>query len=716
MRDRPRPGRVRRAVRRAASSLGEGSVPSSEQRGLLDLAVLSGVYAFLVSLFTPSLMLSDTTVTGGDMAAHIYTPWYLRHHLLPDGLLAGWSPGWYAGFPMLHFYFPLVATAQALMSFVMPYEVAFKLGTVLGTFFLPVAAYLMCRLLRLPWPIASSLVGEYSYALSLGLCLVFLGLGYRLAVDQHPSLTASIVLTLAVLSHLVTVMIVVAFTPFLVALAIRRVGARAALARFGVVYGLAFALTAFWSIPFVVRLPYTTNLNWVQREGWNFLVPRELWLYLLGAAAGCVLLVLKRDVRLLLLAGPAVLGVAAYFVVPNGHIYNERYTPFWFIGVVLSCASFVGIALRVAAALANAKRSAFLCAAAVVALLVGQIVWLRHDRPHTFVDEWVQGNYGGYESLPDFPTFERLVGALAELPRGRVLWESSPELERFGSTAALMSLPYFSGQPSMEGIHFESSPTTPFHFLMLSELSEEPFRPVAGLPYPDFDLEGGVARLQLYDVAYYVTYSPAARSAALSSSQLELLAEVERFAIFAVDGPGHVMVPSYEPVVLDGGEWLEGNLDWFTNPENLATPLVREGPPVWQRVGSLEDPLPRAPLPHGGESFEAEISHDEIVFETTAVGEPHWVKTSYFPNWRVEGADGPYLASPSLMMVVPTQERVRLHYARTWAEWSGLALTGVALLMVSIPARRRRIRRWGAMTSPANGPEARSSTSAGSRT
>jgi hypothetical protein len=86
------------------------------------LALLSGVIVFLLTQFRPGLMLSDTTATGGDIAAHIYTPWYLRHNLLPRGLLTGWSPGWYAGFPLLHFYFPLVATLQALMSFVSAFE------------------------------------------------------------------------------------------------------------------------------------------------------------------------------------------------------------------------------------------------------------------------------------------------------------------------------------------------------------------------------------------------------------------------------------------------------------------------------------------------------------------------------------------------------------------------------------------------------------------
>ena len=700
---------------------GTGAIPPSQIHGLVDLAVFSGLAVFLLSFFTPELLLSEATATGGDMAAHVYTPWYLRHHLMPQGLLAGWSPGWYAGFPILHFYFPLVATLQALLSFVIPYEVAFKIGTVLGTFFLPLAVYMTCRLLMLRWPtpiagsvlsigflfmdsfriaggnIASSLVGEYSYALSVGLCLVFYGLAYRLAISDRPRpILTALVLAMAVLSHLVPVMVAMAFTPVLLWLAVRRLGARTAITRFGLVYGLAFALTAFWSIPFVARLSHTTNLNWTQREGWDLLFPRESWFLLVGAAVGCLILIKRRDSRGLIMAGPGLIGAAVYFGLPNGHIYNERFAPFWFISAVLCCAYFLGFVLPLLGRRAGAGRTTLVCAGGIAALLIGQTGWLLHDRQSSFVDEWIEGNYEGFEGQPAYPTFERLMIAIDGLPPGRVLWENSPELQKFGSTVALMSLPYFADHPSMEGIHFESSPTTPFHFLMANELSEQPSTPIAGLDYPDFDLERGVSHLQLYDVAYYVTYSPGARRAALASPRLEHVTDVDEFAIFAVDSPGQVVVPTFEPVVLEDGDWLAENLEWFLNPTAQETPLVGDGPVEWRRVTSAADALPRTRLPHGGHSFEAEINDGEIVFETSAIGEPHWVKTSYFPNWKVDGGEGPYPASPSLMMVIPTQERVRLSYTRTWAEWTGLGFSGAALVIIVFSSLGRRAlgHRW----------------------
>jgi hypothetical protein len=69
------------------------------------------------------------------------------------------------------------------------------------------------------------------------------------------------------------------------------------------------------------------------------------------------------------------------------------------------------------------------------------------------------------------------------------------------------------------------------------------------------------------------------------------------------------------------------------------------------------------------------------------------VKISFHPRWRAEGADGPYLVSPALMLVVPRQPTVRLVYARNWADHLGLALSAATVLFAlahwAWAARRR---------------------------
>ena len=73
---------------------------------------------------------------------------------------------------------------------------------------------------------------------------------------------------------------------------------------------------------------------------------------------------------------------------------------------------------------------------------------------------------------------------------------------------------------------------------------------------------------------------------------------------------------------------------------------------------------------------------------------PHVVKVSYFPNWKATGADGPYRAAPSLMVVIPTTEEVVLTFERTWVEYLGNGLTLATLLLLAIWwFRRLRSRR-----------------------
>ena len=83
----------------------------------------------------------------------------------------------------------------------------------------------------------------------------------------------------------------------------------------------------------------------------------------------------------------------------------------------------------------------------------------------------------------------------------------------------------------------------------------------------------------------------------------------------------------------------------------------------------------------GGEADISEIVLDDdlISFRTDAVGVPHLVKVSYFPNWEATGAEGPFHAGPSLMIVIPTQERVTLQFANGGVENLGWILTILGL-------------------------------------
>jgi hypothetical protein len=389
------------------------------------------------------------------------------------------------------------------------------------------------------------------------------------------------------------------------------------------------------------------------------------------------------------------------FLPQGASIFNARFVPFWYVIVIIVAAYFIGALTANAISLLRSSRWRATSAryrlplaipAAVVALVTGITAnTVLGSRKHTYVNSWIQWNYEGYQSKSTWPEFRGLLDKIRSLPPGRVMWEPSNDYNEFGTPVALMALPYFTGHPSMEGINFESSITTDYHFLTAAELADHPSNPWPGLPYPSFNVTRGIQHLEMFDVHYYIAWSDRAKRAAAASPLLRKVGDAGRFSIFALKSTSQVVVPKNQPVVLQGGHWKQASIAWFLNPQDDDVPLVRSGPKEWARVGPLPPAVPRTPLRHGGEAIPSVVEDDEISFTTNAIGEPHIIRTSYFPNWHVEGAKGPYMVSPSLMMVIPTQRNVRLKWERTWAEWTGDVLTlgtfGVLLLL--LPFRRR---------------------------
>ena len=162
------------------------------------------------------------------------------------------------------------------------------------------------------------------------------------------------------------------------------------------------------------------------------------------------------------------------------------------------------------------------------------------------------------------------------------------------------------------------------------------------------------------------------------------MAEVEIVEPLGVE-PSVYVPPAGEAEVDDFNAFA---LDWYGTIDALDHIVVTEGP--WPQVSHVEDLVDR---PTGAEEdavSDVVVTDSEVSFTTQAVGLPHLVKVSFFPNWTVEGAEGPYRATPSLMVVVPTEDHVVLRFRNTWAENAGNILTLVGLGGLAWYGVRRR--------------------------
>jgi hypothetical protein len=165
---------------------------------------------------------------------------------------------------------------------------------------------------------------------------------------------------------------------------------------------------------------------------------------------------------------------------------------------------------------------------------------------------------------------------------------------------------------------------------------------------------------------------------------------------------------------------LELGTSWFQHTDEWAAMPVDSGPPEWQRIDVAVDPARTDGLAPGDPGRKVdivvpsqpiqtvalpavqvsniELGDQDLRFSVDRVGVPVLVKMSYFPNWQVTGADGPYRVAPNLMVVVPTSTDVHLEYGRTSIDYAAYVLTllGIALLIVM---RRRGDPRY-AMATP----------------
>ena len=358
--------------------------------------------------------------------------------------------------------------------------------------------------------------------------------------------------------------------------------------------------------------------------------------------------------------------------------------------------------------------------------------WSIEAEPASFIPSWAKWNYSGYEGKDAYREYYDVVTRMGEVGEqrgcGRAFWEYEKELDRYGTPMALMLLPHWTDGciGSMEGLYFEASSTTPFHFLAQVELSTAPSAAQRDLPYGSFDITKGVDHLQMMGVRYYMATSPNAIAAARGNPELTEVAASGPWVIFEVADSEVVEALANEPAVVEGVddslvEWVEEPLDesgrfggpaisWFNDPTQWDVPLARSGPDEWQRVavGERPDEVPLDDV----EVSNIDVGEDSISFDVDEVGVPVLVKMSYFPNWQATGASGPYRVAPNFMVVVPEDTHVELTYGRTGVEYVSYFLTllgivGLVLLWRRPPFRftpepeRRPVPTAGTLTAPA---------------
>ena len=694
---------------------------------MIDIFINLAIILFLFSYFKPEYLFSSTITTGGDTGSHYYTAQFMRDVLLPQGKIAGWMMGNYAGFPVFQFYFPFPFLLMAVLSYFIPLQISFKLITVLGIFILPICSYTALRLMdqRFPVPvigavfslfflfmeanstwggnITSTLAGEFAYGIGMSLVILFAGTLYRGIRSGEYIFLNSILIFLIGFSHGYTLLFAVLMSSFFLFDYRNFLKNVIYLLK---VHTLGFLLLGFWLIPLMGNIHYTTAYadRWFIKSILE-IFPPILWPGIALTAFGVIItlfLLIQNSkfkiqnfkssdsgllssnselVTLLYLLYGIALAWFFYLVAPEIGVIDIRFLPFLQIFFMLAGALGLGILIR-------PLKAKWMIP--IIAILF-VIPYVNHFEKK--IESWIPWNYTGFEAKrlwPAFSSVNRFLKGVASDPR--VVYEHSPIHNGAGTTRAFESLPLFSGRSTLEGLYMQSSISSPFVFYIQSEISQKSSRPFPQYKYSNVNLAGGIEHLKLFNVKDFIVVSSEIKEKIKEFPQFKPAKTIPPYSIYELttNENRYVTPLKYEPILCETQNWKKTFFRWFSNYgkyEGVHLVLDSNSSIDKSRFklaidSSLFQSLPRIPINKPCDVNE-EIRDEQIIIRTSVPGVPLLIKISYHPNWKVEGADMVYLASPSFMLIYPDQEEVRLYFGKTFWNYLGNALTilGVAIII-----------------------------------
>ncbi len=605
--------------------------------------------------------------------------------------------------------------------------------------------------------VLSTMAGEFSFSIALTLAVLGLGLLANGLRTGKYRVWSAVVLSLAAVSHGI-VLIFVAVSAIILCL----VWFDRQRFVYAITTGAAtLLLSAWWVGPFLFGHEYMTDMKYGFRpEGANdsfydmfFPLAAPLdFLITTFAIIGFVAMIMRRNltgtaIGLICLAFVGLVYLTRDSLPLIGLLWNPRLLPFIYftryllmvIGILEVITWFVNAARRrLATSELTVNEGAFSAGAIALSVLL-VFGWMYESLPfdgrvndgETSVyawgpfrkgpetgravgDGWTRYNWQGYEGRDAYPEYNAVVTTMGEIGEtrgcGRALWENNSDNSQYGTTMSLMLLPHWTDGciASMEGLFFEASGTTPYHFLTAAAMSESSSNPVRELRYTNNEAAVGVQHMEDLGVRYLMVRTDAAKAEAAASDRLVYVASSGIWDIYELPTAAIVQPLTIQPVVVAerGGDQRERNLElgtsWFQRREDWPAQPADDGPDEWQRIEVEIDMDARVGEP-GARSrnvdyvvptseievvelqpvdvTNVEIGQQSISFDVDQVGVPILVRVSYFPNWEVSGADGPYRVSPNHMVVIPTDEQVELTYGRSTLDFSfyGLTVLGIGL-------------------------------------
>ena len=700
-------------------------------------------YLLILILFLRvDLVFQNNTPTGGDMGAHIVAIDTFIKDFMPNFQINGWSNDWFGGYPLYYFYFPLPAIITFFLNLVFPFGIAFKIMVVLSIIFVVYSIEKLMRKTSNQFSIfgasaglfyvftesftiyggnlASVLAGQFSFTYSIA--FANLSIFYLLKSKNNFRFPiSSIFLGLCLLSHLIPFIIYIPIYAFY------WLSQKENLNQKILSISIFLALITRWSVSIFMNLEYTTNMSYTPFSSLEDLIKEDILpiiFIFLGLFIAKHKNLLKSKIFNLFDLYLISSSILLYFFVPEGALWNGRLVPFFNLGIIflffkaveifvedinlyqqgvnVLTIIFLGgtiyclyifyekwsanqsylnlyipiIFLIMIFAIVNLDKVVIQLNMLIVSIILSTISFLPH---------WLNWNFTGYEGKNDWNQIQSLYTQLENLEPGRIMWEPNSDMNRYGTPMTLMTLPYFTKHTSMEGLYFDSSITTPFHFISVSGLAKRPSNPVGGLSYINNQFDQGVDYLYDLGIDYFISYTKEIESKAMNSDRLTFLFSSEPFSVFEVKSSKVELI--YQDIdVFSKVNKQEGILSSVFRDTNIIN--------FFQKAYENFDELDKKRVVEVSSKIllepskkknlkvtELQITNKKITFFTNNPGELHLIKVSYFPNWSISNGLGPFRTSPSFMSVIPNQEYVEINFENTALEKNSFYFSIFSLLL-----------------------------------
>ena len=711
--------------------------------------------SLLIIFLRIELVFSDLLPTGGDMGAHIVPTKFFVTELFNNFKLSGWSQDWFAGYPVYYFYFPLPPIITSLLNFIFPFSISFKTMVLISQVLLVVSIEMLMRknskefsfygfgvgllyLLTESFTIfggnlASSLAGQYSftYSIAFGNLSIFylVKSKYKYSIE-----IAALLIGLSVLSHLIPFMIYLPIFAFYFVKSDIKIYKKISAFLFFLFVAVRFSIVLF------LNLEFTTNMTYTPYTQLSDLIKSDVLPIVIGTAIYIILS--KSKTSLKAISGFEIyllfISIYLFFYGPESALWNGRIVPFFNLGIIIlffnllhsdiktltkkiqgkyplllfillinsyfmylyyskwgntySITTISVILIVLFMFLISINSRNFLFYTTIVSLTFGTLSYLPH---------WLNWNFSGYESKSNWTDITTLYEGLDTLEPGRIMWEPNPDLNKYGTPMVLMTIPMFTDHQSVEGLYFDSSITTPFHFLTVSGLAERPSNPVGGLTYINGEFDKGFRLMEELGVDYFIAYTSSIKDKANRSENFNFLFSNEVFNVYSIN--------------TKKVELVEDNLHIFESPgfyDRLKNAVLREGSEqsfFESAYKSFKDELNHKIIENYEESLavrsesntdllisDLNIQNELITFKTNKPNQLHLIKVSYFPNWKIKNGYGPFRISPSFMAVIPKDEFVEIKFESSKTEkalnlLSILTLFGALLITYKYKKRTENV-------------------------